>query len=1072
MRKLNRIVLLLTAFLWIGCTPDIGRNDKAFKSSVYPVFDPANAVIPMPNDLLLNTDTGMVDLPLDGMGPAMKEFTEDYLNTLDGFLADLPLTVTFSNTLDKDTVNVNTIKVFDLSDNMKPVQGLKFTFDNKTLVLTIAHPYLQLGHKYVAVVTTDVKDAKGRAISSGMMFNFLKSKDPLVHNGQSLIPGADFADASQLDAIRKGMQPLFDALSKAGITRDKVAITWAFTITNEARLVFDPDNAKIPLPNDLLMDPKTGKLNFPLPQGTDCSDPNTIKALAPKDQVRAYFFCFMNSLDGFSVTSTPQMSFEEPVDQSTIKGGVKFFDLDKVNKDMTPQPVAKYQVDCSDKKCDGLTIHAGLLKPGHRYLVVATKLLGGSEGNKTYSFIPAPAMELMMLKSPLYKDGHSTMPDVLDDAKAAQLEPLRAMYQPLLDRLSTTIKRKSIIGFFTFTTTSSDEVIFDPNSGVIPFPNDFLVSPLSGKVNLPIPDDASDAIKGTLQQINKLDGFSTYTPIQVTFSRPIDLKSITLADSIVGVMTANTSVVDLGDAQDVQKNPPDASALLNMKVRGPNDLAISQQGTTLIMTPKSGHQYLPGHEYVLGLKKGIVSQDKDANGKPYPVVPAAMSVLLRSPYPLTVGGKSCLPEVLADKDAMMLEMARKMYFAPLFDALATAKINRDDIDLLVLFRTLNTAKPLKKLVDELNNKLPTEGTTTLTKPGDKPFDDFFGSNKTDHIETACIDCTFKGYLRLKAPDLSDPKHPVFGKFDTKFRPAEFKYVFVLPKGTPPFKVLLFQHGLGRDKSDIAMWADELAEHGFAAIAIDAPYHGEHPINIDGTGTGFFSPDVFAVADNVREATLDQVQAINYALKVLPDVLKVHGYQDVLDTSKAYYAGISLGGIIGGVTSSVDTDIRKAAIIVGAGHMTRIFMDTANQAFKKPIMDTLAAMGIKQGTPQWDQFFMLAQWGLDIGDPINFLSRPVDGIPMDYSQRYIVVEARNDGFVPNSATNEMVETMKQWASKPPVFHVYPKDSQESLCHGFFLEGCDPCKCAVDNCSCPHYKDAMKQAHQDVLDFLEN
>lgn len=1067
MRKVSVFLVAMVVATWLGCAPNIGRNDDAFQSSVYPIFDPSASAIPLPNDLLLDTDNGKVALPTTGMPPAMKEFVGNYLNTLDGFMADLPLTVNFSGGINTTTLNAKTVLLFDITAKTLPVTGLQLVFDDKKNLLTINHPYLELGHKYVAVITTGIKDKSGNAIDSNMIFNFLKAESPLVHNNQSLLPGVSLKDASVLEKIRLGMAPLFKAMAAAKLTRDKIAILWTFTITTSARMVFDPENKKIPLPNDLLMDPKTGKLNFPLPKGTDCSDPTSFKALAKSDQVRAYFFCFMNTMDGFSVTSTPQMKFEMPVDKSTATDGVKFFELTKTG----PQPVKKYTVDCSDAKCDGLTIHAGLLKPGSKYLVVATKLLGGAEGSKIYDLVPAPPMELLMLTTPLYKDGHSTIPDVLDDAHAAQLESLRVMYKPILDSLAGTIDRKSIVGFFTFTTTSADEVIFDPTSGNIPFPNDFLINPISGKMELPIPADASAAIKGTLQQINKLDGFSTYTPIQVTFSRPIDLSSITLADSIIGVMTSDASIVDLGDAKEVQKNPPDAAALLSMKVRGPDDIVIAQQGTTLIMVPKSGHQYLSGHEYVLGLKKGIVSSDKDANGKPYPVIPAAISVLLRSPYPLTVKGKNCLPEVMGDADVAKLEFARKVFFAPLFDALATAQVKRDDINLLVLFRTLNTTKPLKKLADALlsADKAPTEGTTKLVKSGDSAFDKFFNlfgkSHPNDKIAAACVSCTFNGYVRLEKPDLTDPKNPVFGKFGTDFRPAEFKYDFILPKGSGPFKVLLFQHGLGDVKEDIVKWANELAAHGFAVIAIDAPFHGESPINIDGKGTGFFSTDVFAVADNLREASLDQVQAINYALTVLPGILKAKGYPDVLDTSKAYYAGISLGGIIGGITSSIDPDIYKAAIIVGAGHMTRILMDTANEGFKKPLLDALAAMGIKEGTPEWNQFFMLAQWGLDQGDPINFLARPADGISMDYSKRYIVVEARNDGFIPNTATDEMLETMKLVATKPPVSNMYPKDSQDDLCHGFFIDGCN----ATDY---PNFQTAVDQAHQDVLNFLDN
>jgi len=46
--------------------------------------------------------------------------------------------------------------------------------------------------------------------------------------------------------------------------------------------------------------------------------------------------------------------------------------------------------------------------------------------------------------------------------------------------------------------------LFDPSAGIIPFPNDLLINPATGLVNIPNPDGL-DAIAS----VNSLNGFST-----------------------------------------------------------------------------------------------------------------------------------------------------------------------------------------------------------------------------------------------------------------------------------------------------------------------------------------------------------------------------------------------------------------------------------------------------------------------------------------------------------------------------------------------------------------------------------
>ena len=71
-------------------------------------------------------------------------------------------------------------------------------------------------------------------------------------------------------------------------------------------------------------------------------------------------------------------------------------------------------------------------------------------------------------------------------------------------------------------------VEFDPGNRIIPFPNNLLLDPATGKLNLPEQCGESATTKATREGVlNTLDGFGTYeTAINVTFTEEVDLASL------------------------------------------------------------------------------------------------------------------------------------------------------------------------------------------------------------------------------------------------------------------------------------------------------------------------------------------------------------------------------------------------------------------------------------------------------------------------------------------------------------------------------------------------------------------
>jgi len=81
---------------------------------------------------------------------------------------------------------------------------------------------------------------------------------------------------------------------------------------------------------------------------------------------------------------------------------------------------------------------------------------------------------------------------------------------------------------------------FDPQNKIIPFPNDLLIDPVSGKVTLPAQcGESPSAAALRTNVLNELDGFGTSkTAIQATFSQPVDPASLEGRVFLVRLSTA------------------------------------------------------------------------------------------------------------------------------------------------------------------------------------------------------------------------------------------------------------------------------------------------------------------------------------------------------------------------------------------------------------------------------------------------------------------------------------------------------------------------------------------------------
>jgi pimeloyl-ACP methyl ester carboxylesterase len=148
------------------------------------------------------------------------------------------------------------------------------------------------------------------------------------------------------------------------------------------------------------------------------------------------------------------------------------------------------------------------------------------------------------------------------------------------------------------------------------------------------------------------------------------------------------------------------------------------------------------------------------------------------------------------------------------------------------------------------------------------------------------------------------------------------FVVALPAtGSAPYPVVLFQHGGSQDKADFFQLAQPLAEAGFAFVAIDLPAHGDRADSGHGTDLDFFSfADPLWTRGNFRQAVADHL-AVLTGMAALNEALEpVVGEASALDPDRAFYMGLSLGGVTGSMTFATAPELQAGALFVaGAGY---------------------------------------------------------------------------------------------------------------------------------------------------------
>ena len=272
-----------------------------------------------------------------------------------------------------------------------------------------------------------------------------------------------------------------------------------------------------------------------------------------------------------------------------------------------------------------------------------------------------------------------------------------------------------------------------------------------------------------------------------------------------------------------------------------------------------------------------------------------------------------------------------------------------------------------------------------------------------------------------------------------------------PKPPAGWPVVIFNHGITRNRLDMFALTEPLNNAGYAVIAIDQPLHGIAAAEIDfetitpeelgailaGNPTALFrvpgvaertfdldlqnnatsasGPDGIIDSsgahfinlsnglvgrDNLRQAAADLV-----ALTRSIPTMDIDGDQlPDFDGSRVHFISQSLGSITGTTYLAMDDTAATASLGVGGGVISDLLLDSFS--FGPRIEAGLIGNGLVPNTSLYNNFIRDLQSLVDSGDPISHAARAAGNAAIHFLQ------VDGDLVVPNSASNRLAAEMKK------------------------------------------------------------
>lgn len=598
--------------------------------------------------------------------------------------------------------------------------------------------------------------------------------------------------------------------------------------------------------------------------------------------------------------------------------------------------------------------------------------------------------------------------------------------------------------------------LFDPvaASATVPFPFDgFFAGSTDGTLQIPNASGAPFVTQANLQ-----DGFSTSASAFTDLLGKLDYA--TLGTGMLVVNSATGAVLVPGVDYKVQPSIATARNPLFPPTAAP--VPISSFRSRVLIEPLK--PLAPATRYVVVLTKRIKSEDG------LEAKPSEIFTVVRSGTPVADQTVPVLA-TLSPTQKATLEALRSTLIRPIVVQLGALGLAETDIVLAWSFTTQSITNTLEHLqANAASSQIAARNTGATVQtflPAAPPIANvYFGTVSLPYYlgvaggNTHSTDPLTQFWLAdATKPDLSktwvggggvpcgafvsvptlQPSVSTTGCFPDPVKRADLTtpVLITVPNAasgkTMPangWPVVIFQHGITGNRSQMLAIAPALSAAGFAVVAIDLPLHGlppGSPLRITGVDertfdldlanntTGASGPDgtadssgthfinlssLITSRDNIRQAVSDLIvisKSVGGSILVgtggAPDGTK-------FDASKIRLVGHSLGGIVGGTLLGVNTEIGAATLAMPGGGIAKLL--DASLSFGPRIAAGLAASGLVEGSDDYETFLRFAQTLVDSADPINYASAAIAKHPIHMIEVVGSDTSPPDQVVPNDA----------------------------------------------------------------------
>ena len=758
---------------------------------------------------------------------------------------------------------------------------------------------------------------------------------------------------------------------------------------------FDPDAKSIPMPNDAVRDPVAGVLD--LPNDT----PADVAKLTLAEQE---FYTYLETLDGWSSLMSASIELTGPIDPRTV-------DVDNLQVwhwTTTPTRVDDVRISVA---ADGMKItidppRTGWVR-GDRYMVVVRGGQHGVAGKQGERVECDAAFYFLRQTQPLDTPEHErAFPGntaAERQANAKKLEKIRLDIAPMFDYFEAReLPRADVAALWAFTVTTRTELAMDKASQRMPLPVNLMLDPRTGHVDLPLAPWDSAMEAEAKQRLTEFTGFGLSSDLLYEFTAPVDATTVN---------ASTVKLYKLGAAAPVQL---------------PAKVTLMPDNLHVIVAPGRLEETT---SYLVVVDQGV----RDSAGKPIMAMPAGH--FLKAKAKVFDGTASQVAGVDRD-DAEKLEASRSQIVS------ALDQLGRDHLLAAWPFTTMEVKRPLadaRKSAEKLGVSPDPQSIEHFT-PTEAVLNFPLGVTSLGNVSDV-----YQG--TIASPYFLDPITRAL-RSDGGNKVEQVPFALTVPKNPKPgpIPVVIFGHGLVTERRFVLAVANELAARGFAAISIDFPFHGKRtycatggPISVTNPTTGqvqslspcqggstcnnvghcvdangegnhlamfpilnmpIASGAVFNEIDHIASSKDHFLQAV-IDLGALDRSLRKGAWEPLLgqpvDTTKIFYTGQSLGGIMGGIFLGTSPEIPRAVLNVPGADLIRLF---DNSPSFRPQMDALFIREhIVRDSFDSKRLLAVASWIMDAIDPLHL--GPEAG-----ARALLIQMATLDNVIPNSSTKEL------------------------------------------------------------------